>query len=133
MKPNLVNINVLRSWQDVDPNRWQQIALDVLNIYFENSDVHYKKILSAVNKKDFEQIKTSAHTLKSSCGNVGAEHAFQLLDEVEMAINMQNFDSIWKILTEFKDVFQKTQYALLDYQAHYQIALAKEDLFRSSR
>ncbi len=99
MDKELFNIEVLEAWKDIDPNRWQQLVLEIIQIFFDTAPQQYSSMRMAYAQKDFINMKKLAHSLKSSCGNVGAQSSFLLLSAIE---NISESET-----TQMRELFQK--------------------------
>lgn len=79
----IFNPDVLNGWEQVDPVRWRTVVLEILEIFFETGPEQYRDLQAAVARRDFDQARKLAHSLKSICGSVGAEACHTLLDQIE--------------------------------------------------
>jgi HPt (histidine-containing phosphotransfer) domain-containing protein len=79
----LFNHDTLGTWQQIDPENWRKIAIDILVVFFDAVQSQTDELFHAMDSKDRIRTKAAAHKLKSSCGNVGADAAHSFLDDLE--------------------------------------------------
>ena len=110
--------DTLDSWKQIDPIHWKQIANDIVSAFKTFGQIQYHTLLTAYSGQDRLEMKKAAHSLKSSCGNIGGTAAQTLLGSMEeMCMNEEiSFDQLRTVVEDFKDIYQKTLTALIDYE-----------------
>lgn len=83
MEKHILNKKVLEGWKEIDTTGWRKFARDIIDTFFSTASVQYDSLIAAWGAKDYKKVKLVAHTLKSSCGYVGAERAYEILNAIE--------------------------------------------------
>jgi CheY-like chemotaxis protein len=79
----VINTTILDQMRQLDPNGSVGLMHEVLHAYLNNSVRLQKQLEEAIGAGDAETLRRSAHTLKSSSTNVGAETLSALYKELE--------------------------------------------------
>lgn len=129
MKSNLFNQQVelfnpktLSEWSQIDPSGWEDIVNDLLEIFLRTVPVTYDSLLEAVEKGDWAQVRAHAHSLKSSCGNVGAEKANVLFAELERRATAGDVQGIDELLAALDRALDQTMPIILSRKKSRQAA-----------
>jgi CheY-like chemotaxis protein len=69
----------------LDPSHGKDLAAKVIEVYEENSLELIKSLSDALNHGDEDRVRTAAHALKSSSGNVGATRLMAMCRAIERA------------------------------------------------
>jgi len=80
----LIDESKLLSWQQIYPEDWKNIVSEILELFLVTSKEQHDNLLLAFKNLDEKNLKSIAHSFKSSCGNVGALRAHHLLNQIEM-------------------------------------------------
>jgi HPt (histidine-containing phosphotransfer) domain-containing protein len=80
-----VSVQVLEMISALDPKNGKALTNRVIGVYHTNSSELIDSIADALEKGDENRIRTAAHALKSSSGNVGAERLVGMCREIEFA------------------------------------------------
>jgi two-component system sensor histidine kinase/response regulator len=75
----------------LDPSHGKELATQVIGVYEENSIELIKTLSDALNDGDEDRLRTAAHALKSSSGNVGATRLMAMCRAIEMAAREKEF------------------------------------------
>lgn len=105
MSRKLFNEAALAAWKEIDRENWKVIALELIHVFLEIAPGQMTQLCNYWNAKDIEGVKQVAHSLKSSCGNVGAEEAHDLLSAIEKAAMIQDKKSLEQLMLKFPPVF----------------------------
>ena len=90
----------------------KELFLELLDIYIE--DFHKKRILlqQALENNNFEEIKSIAHSLKGSSGNISAKMLRESFLRLEEMVKNQDLKDFKKFLSDldqqFQDVIRRT-------------------------
>lgn len=123
MNELIFNAKALEIWKEVDESNWQFIVNDIIQTFFLACEKQYQILLEGKNTKNINQIGKAAHTLKSSCGYVGAEKAHFLLEQIESLCQSQKESlELFDCLKEFDAIFFITLQSIKDYQEDYYAA-----------
>jgi len=76
--------SVLEQYRELDPDGSLGLATEIGQIFLESSDAMVERMVSALALGDAESMKQAAHSLKSSCANVGGMTLAQHLNEIEI-------------------------------------------------
>ena len=115
MKKEILNPNTILLWKEVDPDNWQTLVRDILETFLTVGRGQHQLLLKAWKSKDLEAIGKAAHILKSSCGNVGADEAFELLNEIENYARLRATTNVEGLLQKFETVYPKTLNAVQEF------------------
>lgn len=93
---NLIIDNaVLNNWKNVDPDNWRNLATEFIDLFLSFGADQYEELNEAMRNQEFERVRRVAHSLKSSCGNVGASSARLLFEEMEHYKDLQNLEQLY--------------------------------------
>jgi HPt (histidine-containing phosphotransfer) domain-containing protein len=81
----VIHTKALEMISSLDPDQGKELAAKVIGVYEENSIELIKVLSDALNDGDEDRIRTTAHALKSSSGNVGATRLMAMCRSIEMA------------------------------------------------
>lgn len=116
MNPSLFDPALLYEWKQIDPENWQGMVADLIDIFLSSAKAKCDEIQSAGERKDWKKLAESAHALKSSCGNVGAVRVRALLDEIEQLALKKDVVGCSRKLRELKEIFDPSLKAVVDFR-----------------
>ena len=92
----------------------QDFLQGLIKSYLENAPAHLEKIKAAIHSADQQKIWKAAHTLKSSSGQIGAQHLFTLCQQLEQLGRQNNAgpDVSQALLTELREEFKHVEQEL---------------------
>ncbi len=96
----------------LDPNHGKELAGRVIDVYMESSAELIETISDALSRGDREKIRTSAHALKSSSGNVGADRLVEICREMEIAARDDELHDMPERLTAVQHEYTQVLNAL---------------------
>lgn len=105
MKKNLLNLKTLTAWQEIDELNWKVLVTELVNIFFHAGGLQMEELNNAWSNRNLDKVQRAAHALKSSCGNVGAQMAFHLLDQIEDASANNDIEKVGALMVEFQPIF----------------------------
>lgn len=82
---NPISMDALEAIGALDPTHGKELASRVIGVYRDNSVELIDVIFDAMSRGDREKIRTTAHALKSSSGNVGADRLVEMCRSIEIA------------------------------------------------
>jgi HPt (histidine-containing phosphotransfer) domain-containing protein len=97
-----ISAQVLEMISALDPKNGKALANRVIGVYQNNSSELIESIADALEESDGNKIRTSAHALKSSSGNVGAERLVGMCREIEFAAKDNNMKGMLDRLTSVR-------------------------------
>lgn len=112
----LFNPETLDLWKQIDAENWQNLIDEIIEMFFKTNEYQFKNLTTAWNNKDYNLVRRSAHTLKSSCGNVGAEKSFEILDTIERRIENKQIEGIENLMNDFFKTHEKSLEEIKHYQ-----------------
>jgi HPt (histidine-containing phosphotransfer) domain-containing protein len=118
----ILNESTLAAWKEIDKDNWQKLVAEIATIFFEVGALQFSQLSQFWAIKDLEGIKKTAHSLKSSCGNVGAEEAHYLLDLIERAAEAGELDKLPELMGKLPAIFIESNALLRKYIQEYQAA-----------
>lgn len=117
----LFDSSVLNEWKMVDPENWQSMVVELIDLFLESSRSEWETVQTAWERGDWKRVAEGAHTLKSSCGNVGAVRARELMIELEHLARVKNMFECTKLMREMAEILEPSFAALTEYR----LAIAK--------
>ncbi|MBX9768988.1 MAG: Hpt domain-containing protein [Bdellovibrionales bacterium] len=101
--------SVLLAWKEVDPVGWSRVAQEIGQLFLERAPEQYEILLSCAARGDREGMRQAAHSLKSSCGNVGALRASGLLQALEVDSGGVDSQEVASRLKQLESLFKQSQ------------------------
>jgi len=86
----------------LDPAQGKDLANRVIGVYEDNSIELINTLSEALNDGDADRVRTAAHALKSSSGNVGATRLVTMCRAIEMAARDKELNGLIERLTAVK-------------------------------
>ncbi len=90
----VIRAMALEAIQSLDPGQGDALVLKVIKVYEENSAELISVLADAFNTGSAEEIRKTAHALKSSSGNVGAERFADMCRDIEQAAKNGSFEGM---------------------------------------
>ncbi|MDH3977466.1 MAG: response regulator [Gammaproteobacteria bacterium] len=110
-----LNLAALEAIEMLDQTGGNALADRIIDVYENNSAELVENILAALEKGDSEKLRTSAHALKSSSGNVGAERLVGVCREIERAAHNNQLDDIAMHAVRIKQEHDQVLHALQEW------------------
>lgn len=79
----LLNPVLLDQIRSLDASNGHELVNKILCAFLESADKYIQSLDQAFNDKDIETIRKTAHTLKSSSANIGAEELSTIFKQIE--------------------------------------------------
>jgi len=105
MRQQTINQNTLLQWKKIDEKNWFTFAREIADLFFEIGPQQFEKLQIAATQNDLVEVRKAAHTLKSSCGNVGAEIAQNLFAQIELAASENREEHVKNLLAQAPLIF----------------------------
>jgi HPt (histidine-containing phosphotransfer) domain-containing protein len=112
---SVISWRALESIADLDPEQSKELASRVIDVYRENSAELIEAISEALNQGDRETIRLTAHALKSSSGNVGAERLVELCRNIELAARENELEGVPEQIMAVKHEYIQVLDALTEW------------------
>lgn len=117
-----LNKSQLENWKEVDPENWVTHVCELSHVFFEVAPVQVQGLKQSLEKGEVEKVGKYAHTLKSSCGNVGADSARIIFQKIEDAAHNKDLTQIQSLMNEAFSLFEISVAELKEYVQKIQAA-----------
>jgi len=116
-KENTSNENISENYLYFDENQFKNtfnietdkvFALEMLDLFTIQAEKSFQEIKKAFEEKDFEKIRSIAHQLKGSSGNLGASKFHDLCANIDKEIKQKIFDNIPDYINKLEYITIKT-------------------------
>ena len=95
----------------------EEIVDPILEVYLEEAQAIFAGLRAAVLAGDAEAVRTNAHSLKSSSGNIWAARLAELLNELETAAHGGDLANTTGIFERVKPVYESVMAYLVESRA----------------
>ncbi|MCB1984959.1 MAG: response regulator [Burkholderiales bacterium] len=99
--PSVINIKQLEQIRELDVSHGNELLHKILRTFLENSKNLMHQLGHAILDGDAEELRRTAHTLKSSSANVGAENLSAMAKELESYGRTGEFERATKLQDSF--------------------------------
>jgi len=121
MKGVLFKPEALDIWKEINPDKWQKIVNELIEIFVATGPTQLQQIQEACQKEDLVAIRKLAHTFKSGCANVGAESCYMIMNDIEYNASLK-LPEINSRVQEFEMQFDGFLKDVAKYQKQIQAA-----------
>jgi two-component system sensor histidine kinase/response regulator len=90
---NVIQFQTLESIVSLDPANGKTLLARLIDVYESSSVELLDEMKDAAGKNDFGGLARTAHALKSSSGNVGAQRLYAMCKDIELAARSENPES----------------------------------------
>ncbi len=90
-----------------------ELLRKMIELFIQNTPARMEQIRSGVAGEDADLIEGGAHSLKSSCGNLGAEQTRALAERMEIFGEESRVDEARSLLPELEATYEATLQALI--------------------
>jgi len=104
---SLLDVDTLNSIRALQNPKSPNILEQLFEIYHGSASELIKELSSSIQNESYGSIRNSAHSLKSSSGNIGARRIFELSAKLEEMGRDEEIDGASKILEEIEHLFPK--------------------------
>jgi two-component system, sensor histidine kinase and response regulator len=108
---------VLEQYRELDPDGSLSLAAEIGQIFLESSDAIFDRMVSAQASSDAESMKQAAHSLKSSCANIGGMTLAQHLNEIESLAKAGRMDETAPLMQQISLEFDQIKLELREFLA----------------
>jgi HPt (histidine-containing phosphotransfer) domain-containing protein len=116
------NEESLMAWKTIDSQNWMSFVSEITNVFFDVGKIQIDSLKSAWLEKDYAKVGQIAHSLKSTCGNVGAERAHELLDQIESAIAKKDLANLDSMMEKIDPLFNESASNVFEFVKKNQAA-----------
>jgi HPt (histidine-containing phosphotransfer) domain-containing protein len=71
-KARVLDMGVIATLKELGGDDEPELFVELVDLFLENAKTNFKALSEALDRADPQAMERTAHTLKSSCGNVGA-------------------------------------------------------------
>jgi two-component system, sensor histidine kinase and response regulator len=111
-EPAVINPGALDAIRELVPHEGENILRKMISIFLNDAERLIGEMELATSKGDIEKIRTSAHTLKSSSFQLGAEMLAELCKKVEHDAWQQRYDKSGQSVMLIRQKFIETRSSL---------------------
>lgn len=109
--------SVLEQYRELDPDGSLGLATEIGQIFLESSDAMVERMVSALALGDAESMKQAAHSLKSSCANVGGMTLAQHLNEIEILAKAGRINETASLMQQISLEYDQIKLELREFLA----------------
>ena len=95
-----IEYRALENIRSTEPDGSGDILKRILGLYLDDSPKLLSQLKNAVEQGDTESVRRTAHSLKSSSANVGANHLSSLLAKLELRGREESLVGTAPVLTQ---------------------------------
>ncbi len=99
---------ILQNLRDITGDAFEATFMQLKRLYFDSAPLTFDGLIEATNNSDMPMVKDAAHALRSMSMNIGAVKLGDLCQQIEDAVQQNNFDlvsqGIQEVAQEFHDV-----------------------------
>ncbi len=108
---------VLEEYRELAPDGSLSLAAEIGQIFLESSDAMFERMVSAQALSDAESMKQAAHSLKSSCANIGGMTLAQHLNEIESLAKAGRMNETAPLMQQVSLEFDQLKLELREFLA----------------
>jgi len=116
MTGNVISLSSLEAIGALDPAQGKDLASRIIDVYQENSTELIEVMSEALSRGDREKIRTTAHALKSSSGNVGADRLVEMCRSMEIAARDNELEGMSEQLMTVRQEHMQVIHALMEWR-----------------
>ncbi len=113
---NVISLSSLEAIGALDPAQGKNLASRIIDVYQENSAELIEVMSEALSRGDREKIRTTAHALKSSSGNVGADRLVEMCRSMEIAARDNELEGMSEQLLAVRQEHMQVLHALMEWK-----------------
>jgi len=108
-KPSpVLDQDVIATLKELGGEGEPELFIELVDLFIEDTCEQLERVSEALTRGDADEMRRRAHTLKSSCANVGAVHLAQTwfqLEQLAVAEELSELGELLKVaLAEFDEV-----------------------------
>lgn len=105
--PEKLNARSFEVWREIDPDNWVLHVSELVRIFLKSAPDGFDRLKAAHVTGDRSLVSREAHTLKSSCGMLGADFVKDLFAELEAVAEIENEDELAKRIKNLQPAFEE--------------------------
>lgn len=111
----IFNEEKLSDWKSLDPVGGDKIIRELIELFLSTHSEKYAQLKKAFAERNCSQLQKLAHSFKSDFGNLGAEKAFDLLNQLEVCANKAELSKIESLFDSIEVIHDETINQIVQY------------------
>jgi HPt (histidine-containing phosphotransfer) domain-containing protein len=107
-----INPKVIADLRSLQSPSSPSFLAELIDLFLKEADVHMEQLLRSAAAKDAQGFERAAHTLKGSCGNLGAQAMSRMCAELQMVGRAADWSRADAILPGLADEFREVRIEL---------------------
>ena len=107
-RASVLDQDVIATLKDLGGEDEPELFMELVDLFIDDTRSQLDQVSAALTRGDTEEMRRRAHTLKSSCANVGAVHMAQScfqMEQLAVAAELHDIEGLLaKVLAEFDQV-----------------------------
>lgn len=112
-RANVLDQDVIATLKDLGGEDEPELFMELVDLFIDDTCGQLEEVSAALTRGDSDEMRRRAHTLKSSCANVGAVHLAQRCFQLEQLALAEELEEIRGLLTDVLAEFDDVKAALL--------------------
>lgn len=107
-----LDLKTINELQEILEENFEELFV----VFKENSRINIDKLSAAYDKNNAEDMLSYAHILKGSCGSLGLARLYDLMMNLEIAIEKNESAEINSLMDELELLYASTLNALIEHK-----------------
>jgi HPt (histidine-containing phosphotransfer) domain-containing protein len=112
-KARILDMDVVETLKALGGDTEPELFVELVDLFLEDARGNFDALRDALDRADAEGVEHAAHTLKSSCGNVGALPLSETCFKLEQLGRARRLDGAAGLLESALDEFEQVCLALV--------------------
>jgi len=112
-RANVLDLEVIATLKALGGEDEPELFIELVDLFIEDTCQQLEQVSAALGRGDPDEVRRRAHTLKSSCANVGAVHMAQNCFQLEQLAVAEELNEIRGLLEDVQTEFVDVKAALL--------------------
>ena len=109
---DVLDMNVIDSLRELGGDSDPDLLVELIDLFLADAPQHVEVIEAALESGDAKALEHAAHSLKSSCANIGALQMSSLCFDLEVMGREQRIEDRPEMASEIRERFSSVQAAL---------------------
>jgi len=111
-KAHILDMSVIETLKDLGGEDEPELFVELVDLFLEDARGNFEALSHALDELDVATFERTAHTLKSSCGNIGAAGLSRMCFKLEQLGRSGHLDGAESILAAALSEFEEVCVAL---------------------
>lgn len=111
-KARVLDMGVIATLKELGGEDEPELFVELVDLFLEDARGNFQNLRDALDRADAQGVERAAHTLKSSCGNVGATGLSATCFKLEQLGRAGRLDGALRLLEGALDEFEEVCQAL---------------------